>query len=258
MPALQDNPEYKIAFFDIETSPNIGYTWGKYEQNVIEFQREWHLLSFAVKWSGLNKVEVYGLPDFPGYDKDKSNDRLLTQKLWDMMNEADLIVAHNGDKFDCRKANTRFLAHGLTPPAPYKTVDTLKLARKYFALNSNKLNDIAEFLGIGQKIETRFELWLKCMDGDPKAWAKMKKYNSMDVVLLEKVYDKFRPWHVTHPNITIKQIDMEPTCPACGSKDVQKRGFNYMIAYKSQRYQCKACGHWAKGGNQKLEGVHLK
>jgi RNase_H superfamily len=237
---------YRIAFIDIETAPNLGYTWGRYEQNVIAFTREWYLLSFAVKWAGEKQTKVYCLPDFPGYAKDKTNDRRLVEKLWKVLDGADLVVAHNGDRFDLRKTNARFLVHGMTPPSPYRTVDTLKLARKHFALNSNRLDDVAQLLGLGKKAETGgFDLWLACMAGDRAAWRKMARYNRHDVVLLERVYERLRPWHTSHPNIA---IDSAPVgCPACASVRLQRRGFGFSANRKYQQYVCLDCGRWSKG-----------
>ena len=249
--------DYKIAFVDIETAPNLGYTWGKYEQTVLKFLQERYLLSFAIKWAGSKSILVRGLPDYPGFKRNKTNDKALATDLHKILNEADLIVAHNGDRFDLRVANARFLVHGLVPPAPYKTVDTLKVARKNFFLNSNKLDDLAQLLGVGAKIETGgIDLWFKCMQGDPAAWKKMLAYNKHDVVILEAVYEKLRPWHSTHPNIGIKQ--QTTVCPACGCGAVNKRGYTYKVAYRTQRYQCLGCGHWSQGPSDKLKGVHLR
>jgi RNase_H superfamily len=249
--------KFKILLFDIETAPSLGYSWNKYETTILKFEKEWYMLSFAYKWLGQKEVIVKALPDYPNYSKDHSDDKALVTDLWNLFNEADLIIGQNLDKFDIRKANTRFLYHGLTPPEPYKTVDTLKLAKKYFAFNSNKLDDLGEFLGVGRKVKHEgIEMWLGCMAGDPKAWAKMKKYNKQDVLLLEKIYNKFRPWHKSHPNITIKGDKL--ACPVCGSPKVQKRGYNYLISYKSQRYHCQVCGHWSSGKTERLTGEQLK
>lgn len=242
---------YRIALIDLETAPNLGYTWGKYEQNVIRFVKEWFLLSFAVKWyGGEGKTKVYALPDFPGYDEDRANDSQLVAKLWEVLDEADLVIAHNGDRFDLRKSNARFLFHGMNPPSPYRTVDTLKLVRKHFALNSNKLDDVAKLLGLGRKAETGgFELWEACMAGDRAAWRKMTRYNGQDVDLLEKIYERLRPWHATHPAIATLHAGL--TCPACGSTEMQKRGFDLVGQKKIQRFQCSGCGKWSRGKSAK-------
>src|SRR3990167_2337131 len=120
----------KILLYDIENSPSLGWVWQKWETNVIDFDKEWYMLSFAFKWLGDKSVKSYALPDFKGYNKDKTNDRQLVEKLHELISEADMIVHHNGDRHDIRKSNARFLYHGLTPPPPYKTIDTKKVAKR--------------------------------------------------------------------------------------------------------------------------------
>lgn len=231
---------------DIETAPSLGWVWGKWEQNVIDFKRDWYMLSYAYKWSTEKKVTAVGLIDFPTtFASNLENDTQLVKSLWNLLDEADIVVAHNGDSFDLAKINTRFLIHKLSPPSLYKTVDTLKIARKIFAFDSNKLDDLCHYLGLGRKLpHTGFHLWKGCMTGDPKAWAMMKKYNGHDVELLEKVYYRLRPWATTHPNVNQGAID---ACPKCGSKHIQHRGFSYTRFSEKQRYQCQNCFGWFEG-----------
>lgn len=236
----------KILFYDIETAPNLSYVWGKYEQDVIAYEKEWYMLCFAYKWLGEKKVHAVSLPDFKLYKKDKQNDKHVIEKLWELFNEADIVIAHNGDKFDQRKSNARFAYHGLTPPSPYKTIDTKKVAKKYFAFNSNKLDDLGDHLGIGRKIQTGgFSLWKGCMEGDEKAWKKMIQYNKNDVKLLEDVYLKLRPWITNHPNLNI-MLGTDRNCPNCGSNQLQKRGTYKTNTNVYQQYWCKSCGKWPR------------
>jgi hypothetical protein len=237
------NEKLKVLLFDIETTPNIGYTWGKYETNVIEFIKERYMLCFAAKWLDGKKTEIYSLPDFKSYKKDKTDDKELVKKLWELMDEADVVVAHNGDKFDIKVMNARFAVNNLSPPSPYKTVDTLKVARRKFAFNSNKLNDLGKVLGVGNKVPTGgFALWTGCMEGKIAAWKKMKQYNKVDVTLLEKIYKKLRPWMPQHPNVGINKG--RHACNHCGSIKTQNRGYSYAKVHKYQRYQCQACYAW--------------
>ena len=223
----------KILSWDIETTPNLGWVWAKYDQNVIDFQQEWELLSFCVKYLG-GKTYFYG--------RDEFSEKELVKRLHDYMDEADILIAHNGDKFDIKKANAKFLEFGFSPPSPYKSIDTLRIARRYFALTSNKLGDLGEKLGLGHKVQTGgFSLWQGCIKGYPKSWALMAKYNRQDVVLLEKIYLRLRPWITNHPVIS-QGFD----CPNCASSELHKRGFAYTRKHKYQRWQCQKCSAWTQ------------
>lgn len=233
----------KILLLDIETAPSLGWVWEKWQTNVIDIKEDWYILSFSVKWLNEPKIETYALPDFPSYKTKPESDKALCKVLWKFLDKADVIVAHNGDRFDLIKANARFLAHGLTPPSPYETVDTLKLAKTYFKLDSNRLNDIAKYLKIGSKLpHTGAQLWFRCMSGDKKAWQTMRLYNEQDVRLLEQVYLKLRPWAKRHPNLTFF-TRKETNCPVCGSGDTKKSGYRYLRCSRKQRRTCNDCGH---------------
>jgi DNA polymerase elongation subunit (family B) len=224
----------RILLFDIETSPNLAYVWGKYQQDVIAYEDEWQLLSVAWKWLG--KSQVFCETQKGGSDLN------LVVRLHDLFNQADVIVAHNGDEFDIKKVKARFLAHDLPPTKPLATVDTLKVAKKYFRFNSNKLDDIARSLKIGRKVKhSGFDLWLGCMKGNKKAWAKMEKYNKRDVVLLEKVYKKLRPWMERHPNMAALYGE-KTGCPHCGNIGIVRWGYRATATGLQQRMLCKGCG----------------
>jgi hypothetical protein len=73
----------------------------------------------------------------------------------------------------------------LKPPSPYITIDTLKIASKYFAFPSNKLTDVGTFLKIGKKLQhTGIALWFDCMRPqiNKRAWAMMKEASEPVVV----------------------------------------------------------------------------
>lgn len=186
--------EVKTLLLDLETSPNIAYSWhGKFEVNLIEFIEESNILSFAWKWLGEKEVQC---KSNRLYSKDYKNNKRLIGELHKLYSQADFVVGHNLFAFDDRVANTDILLNGLPPPPAHKVIDTLKVARKFFRFNSNKLDDLAHRLGIGRKLpHTGFSMWKGCMRNDPTSWALMEKYNKHDVdPLLEGVYLKFLPW----------------------------------------------------------------
>lgn len=234
----------RILIFDIETTPLLCYTWGVYQQDVIKVVEDWYILCFAYKWYGERSTHVVALPDYDLYDDDPKDDYAVVAELHRLFDEADIIVAHNANKFDIKKTNARFLAHGLGPVSDYKVVDTLVHARRYFANTSNRLDSLGDILEVGRKLpHTGFKLWEDCMAGDPKAWRLMKRYNKQDVKLLEDVYRELLPWMKTHPNINLYQETTE-ACPKCGSDDMVRNGVR---TYKTktgtyQEWKCNSCG----------------
>lgn len=234
----------RILLFDLENSPIRGHAWEIYDTNVF-VEEDWYMLSWSAKWFGERETMVKGLCDYKGYKKGSQDDSKLVKELWELLNKADIVIAHNGDRFDIRKFNARCLIHGLTPPRPYKTVDTLKTARRYFKMTSNKLDDLGRSLGVGRKkVTTGFDLWKRVMLGESKAWKEMKEYNKQDVILLEKVYKKLLPWTKNHPSVNLFTRENK-ACPNCGSKHLSKNGYRGTASGIRQRYLCVGCGNSA-------------
>lgn len=235
----------RILSIDVETTPLQAYTWGpKWETNLIEVIEQSRILSYSAKWLD-GKHITKGWPDYKGYKKGELDDKKIMQDIWNLLNEADIILAHNGRDFDAKVINTRFVANGLTPPAPYKLIDTKTEAKKYLRLPSNSLDDICDYFKIGRKMEHEgFPLWKKCMAGDKAAWNRMLKYNKQDVVLLEEVYLLLRPWMSGHP--TVGMFHNKLVCPRCGSDKIHARGFAVSKTQKYRKFQCQNCASWGR------------
>lgn len=242
----------KILLWDIETTPMLVTSWQLHKpfldhNNIIE---ESHIVTAAWKWHNIDGVDSACIN--PARPKD---DKAVIRELHRVLGEADVLVAHNGDKFDLKKYNARAIFHGLKPLPKIPTIDTLKVARQVFSFNSNRLDYLARFLLGKAKIHTEYELWLKVMNGDAKALAQMVEYNKYDVELLERVYERLRPYMKRHPNANLYQ-DGDEGCPLCGSNDFKKRGFKYQATTKRQQYQCLECGSWFCG--EFIKGAGLK
>lgn len=249
----------KFLFIDIETSPLLGYAWGFYEQNILKIIEHTKILSVGYKWLDDKKASVKALPDFPGYKAGVVDDRKLVEFIWKLLDEADVVCAHHGDPFDVKKINARFAYHKLNPPSWYKTIDTKKVASRYFRFDSNKLEELGNFLGEGHKIKHEgFIMWDGCMKGDPNWWKKMITYNAQDVMLLERIYMRLRPYMEGHPNLNVianPEAKDLLTCPTCLSDDIQKRGWSITRTGRKQRYQCNDCGSWSSGPHKKANVV---
>lgn len=228
-----------ILLVDLETKPNLAHIWGKYEQNALDIVEERDIICYAWKWLGKKKVNVICSYDLP--------EKEFFNKLHELFDKAEVIIGQNLDQFDIKVANTAFLKHKLKPPSPYRTIDTLKIARSKFFFNSNHLNDLGIFLGVGKKVETGgYKLWKGYLEKDKRSIALMKKYNQQDITLLEAVYHKLKAWGNT------TSLSEGMSCPACGSYNLQSRGWNITQAYMSKRFQCQDCGKWCSS-NKKIK-----
>jgi hypothetical protein len=227
--------EPKILIFDIETFPMEIAAWRPWEARALEIKKFSSICSISAKWYG-GKQFTMALPDF------KDGECGLMGWFWEMVNQADILVAHNGRAFDFGRINTQFLKYQYGPPSPTQKYDTKKEAKKIFGFDSNSLKDLAQFLGLGKKMNTGgYELWQMCMAGDPAAWRKMKRYNAQDVRILEDIYTLMRPWS-DHINLTL----WKGSCPHCSSSKLQRRGVYRAKTRTYHRLQCQSCGGWSK------------
>lgn len=237
----------RILVADIETSPAKVYVWKFWKENVAPKQviEHPHIMSFAAKWLGEDEIFYY--------ESRTSNDKALVEKLCYFLDQADMVVAHNGVNFDLPKIRARALVHKLTPPSPVKIIDTLKIARAEFGFSGNSLEYLSNVLDL--KIQkgahpkfAGFTLWLECLKGNEEAWESMKEYNIKDIVVLEELYLRLRPWDTKAPNLAVYEEPTDsPICPKCGGTHVQWRGHAYTSVGKYHRYQCTSCGGWGRG-----------
>jgi uncharacterized protein YprB with RNaseH-like and TPR domain len=233
----------KRLYFDIETSPNIGFFWTagfKLNISTESIIKERAIICICYKWEE-DKV-THSL----NWDS-KQNDKKMLQDFIKVANEADELVGHNGDKFDLAWIRTRCLFHRIDMFPTYVTIDTLKVARSKFKFNSNKLNYIAKYLGIGQKIHTEYDLWKDIvLNKDKDAMDKMIKYCKMDVILLEKVHKELS-LHIpakTHYGVIFGGD--RGSCPECGSDDLVRNNKRVTASGLVKiQLRCKTCGKFS-------------
>ncbi len=238
----------KILTLDIETSPANGWFWGLWDQNIglNQLAQESFILCWAAKWLGQPKVYYEGLEGLGKIGPD--DEKRILQGMWNMMDEADIIITHNGDGFDIKHLNTAFHKAGMGPPSPFRSIDTLKTVKARFKFMSNKLAYLVKILGIQHKMENEgFELWLKCLRGQAAAWNTMKKYNKQDVVILEELYLNIRGWIKNHPNVALYEDGEEAVCGNCGGTSFRNKGYYYTNLSKFTSHVCNDCGTWKRG-----------
>ena len=220
---------------DIETSPMIAEVWGMYDQNL-----SWDMISKHTEvlcWTAIDLDTGKCYQDSQHLHKTNHEMRVV-RSLFKLFDAADVLIAHNGDRFDIPMMTARFVKYGLGRPSPYKTIDTLKVARSHFKFPSNRLDHLADFLGVARKNKMNYSDWKGCLQGDIKAFRKMLAYNKKDVLVLKQVYQKLLPW-IKQPVVT-----HGCACPACNSKKIRARGYTVNQCGRYQRYQCQSCGSW--------------
>ena len=235
-------PEPRILILDIETCPNVAYTWGIWKENIglEQLISTSEMICFAAKW--------YGKKDIIFKSVYHHNKKEMLDTVWELLHEADVVVHYNGRKFDIPTINKDLIKNKFKPPAPFKQVDLIETAKHTFRFQSNRLEFILRELGLGRKTPHEgFKLWIKCLANDPKAWALMKKYNINDVVKTEAAYNKLKPWMQSHPRLYESKHD----CPYCDSKHVTKHKDRIAIKYKYTQWQCQSCGKYFSGDRVK-------
>lgn len=253
----------RVGILDIETFPLEVYRWALYDDSptaVNQIRVEWSIASYAWKWADEKRV-IY--EDTGGHGKKRvRDDKPLMRSLWELLDEADVVVGQNHKKFDLKKIRARMIEHGMVPFSPIRIVDTTIEARRYFGFTSKKLAWMSDHLTNCPKDEHKqfpgFELWTECMADNPKAWREMRRYNIRDVEATEQVYLKLRPWITTHPNLAAYIEDKDPRCGKCGSKNLQARGYETTQQGRYQRYKCQSCSGWGRGKTQQLAHIVRK
>lgn len=229
----------KILALDCENSYIIGGIWSIWNVNVsLDQMLDYgHMLCWSAKFLGSKEKIEYR----------RIGDRDFLKRLRELLDECDSVLTYNGKRHDIPIINREFIKNGFNPPSPYEHIDLLETVKKQFKFPSNKLQHVVTELELGSKMEHEgFQLWIKCLQEDEKAWSVMERYNKQDVRLLEKTYNKLLPWITSHPNHSV--YSESTVCPNCGGKHGEFRGYYRTKTQKYRRWHClnPKCGKWAR------------
>lgn len=249
-----ETTERRLLEIDLESTPNLGWAYGKWDTKLIKIEQYSAIMSFSWRWYGETEIHHLNWATVPR-KRGTSANKALIMALWELLDEAKEVMAFNGYKFDVPMARAAFTFHRLPPTSPFKIIDPLRMARSHFKYpGGNSLNEVAKYLGVGAKAETGYgELWSRCLDGDKEAWRLLEVYNNQDIQVMEDVYNVMRPHITNHPNLG-DLYGIDGVCPKCLSNKLEKRGFNLRRNGKVQRYQCKNCAGWCSEASIKKTG----
>ena len=232
----------KLLHYDLECTLSKSYHFGQYKQNLSVKQQvqEGHLLSHAWAWGDEPVVgSILTREEVLNHDPER-----LVLEAWSLLDNADVVVAHYGKKFDIPKLNGYFLKYGLQPPSPFKVVDTKEISSKKFLLPFNSLEYLAKALGVQQKIDNSgIQLWIDCDHGKQEALDEMLAYNIGDVEALRDVYNRLITWDNNGVNMSLYNGEHEALCTHCGSDDITSLDgkYTYTAQRKYSLYRCNSC-----------------
>ena len=234
----------RILLCDIETSAATARVWSLFNQNIgiNQIVAPGSTLCAAYKWLGEPDKKIKFVSSWgTGF-------AAMVKSLYDAMDEADVIITYNGNRFDIPTLNREFLLAGLTPPSPSKSIDLYRTVRKQFKFVSNKLDFVCQQLGLGSKTHHKgMDLWTGVEAGNRKDQRTMEVYNKQDVFLLEKLYNRLLPWIPNHPSTVVHDsLTDVPRCPTCGGSHVQRRGYHITKVARYHRLHCQDCGSWSR------------
>lgn len=231
----------KALVLDIECSPNVADVWSLWNVNVSlsQLRETSRTICFSAKWLDGRNVMFFS--------EHKHGREKMIGEAYALMDEADVLITYNGNTYDIPILHREFLLAGYTPPAPSKSVDLLKVVKKNLRFSSNKLDHVAQQLGLGKKTShSGHDLWVRCMAGDDAAWKLMERYSRQDTRLTEALYYKLLPWIANHPSVRLLSGDDRPSCPNCGGESMHRRGTQVAVTGTYQRLHCQTCGAWSR------------
>lgn len=231
----------KRLYFDIETSPNIVYSWNIGYNLNIDYNniiQERAIICVCYKWEGDDEVHYIHW--------NKGNDKTLVYQFYNVITKADEVVGHNGDNYDLKWFRTRCLYHGIANMPDFKSIDTLKVSRSNFRFNSNRLDYIGQFFNLGKKTSTNFDLWKRItMDNDRQALKEMIDYCCNDVILLEKVYKKLQGYMKNKTHAGLLKGKSKCSCPSCASDNTHvNKSVISALGMEKKQMKCNNCGKY--------------
>lgn len=248
---MHNNP--KTLVFDIETFPMEVRVWQLGEQRVTlgQIVKDWSVAAWAAKWLNAPASSVQYMDT--RHNKNLRDDKNILVPLWNLLDQADIVITQNGKNFDSRKLNARFIEYKMKPPSPYQHLDTYKIADRVAEFTSHKLEYLTEKLNTKYKKLSHKQfpgnsLWDQCLANNPKAWAEMKRYNIHDVLATEELYNNLKAWAPETAPKPFDVLNKTRDCGVCGAiGSLLSKGIRRLVTHQYRRLVCTKCGSPSKG-----------
>lgn len=256
--------EPKIVFWDLETlhdpekvmKSSTLFSIGNWPGRTLSPDLG-SIISFGYKILGQKKASSINAWDFENWNENVNDDSAVCMMAYEVLKDADLIVTHNGRKYDIPYLNNRLMKHGFPPLHKITDVDTKVVAKRIKPYSASLKHLAQEFKLEELKMSTGgAELWDQCRARNKAAQKKMAAYCEQDVQTLEKLYLQFRPLmkNSETANYSVRQEGL--SCDTCGSHSLYKNGTRMLKSGRQQRYVCNDCGSimYVKKNNKIIVG----
>lgn len=231
----------KRLLYDIETSFCQGHFWRPgWGVNILPHQIIKHAQIICISWKWEGEDEVYNLD----WGLKKQCDKTLLKKFIKELDKADEIIAHNGDRFDIKWIRTRAVFHGLEMKHTYNSIDTLKWAKKYLNLPSNKLSEICKYFNLVNKLDAGgISTWTDIVfNKDREALDRMLHYCDGDILSLESVFNKLLPYAKPNLHYGVLRGGAKFNCPNCGSLPKWNKTYTTAAGTVQHYMKCREIG----------------
>lgn len=172
------------AIFDLETSDLAG------DRGII--------LCGCIKSSKQKKIITIRTDDTnPDWGTGKrGNDRETVKQIAEVLEDHDVLVAHNGSRFDMPFLRTRMARWKMRRLPDIKIVDPLSIAWRKLRLTRNSLGNIADHIGIeDKKTPLDMSVWMDAiLNGTRASMNKIVEHCEADVVVLAGVLELVKPY----------------------------------------------------------------
>ena len=134
----------KVAVFDLEMG---GF---KADSSI--------LLCCSIKEYGSKVVKTLRADSYKSWKLNRTNEKEFIADVLTALDEYDILIAHNGNRFDKKYLNAKAIQYGLRPTLRFKKlIDPCGLAWRHLALGRNSLAALIDYLQIPVK-KTPIEL----------------------------------------------------------------------------------------------------
>lgn len=185
---------------------------------------------------------------------DKGGRGTFLKRVHALISQADVLVGHNIDNADDPwiKGDLFFPRIGhphrpnLPPLPPYKTIDTLKVARTFKSgVQFKSLNALCEIIGIPAKTDAydRARMERAVTEKSPEDRERLVEYCAGDVIATQGLLDWLRPHIKNHPALFVDGKDKLTVCNRCGheTEPTARRYVANVLSYSMRKCpNCKA------------------